>query len=375
MRALLDVSAVPEHPVGAGVYTVELARGLAASGAVDLVLLARRNDGARWAAIAPGAEVHPLVPGPRPARLAWEQLVAPRVASRLAIDCWHGPHYTMPLRARVPVVVTIHDLTFFDHPEWHERSKVRFFTRMIRAGVRRAAVCVCVSRHTAARLAEVAPPAGDVVVAPHGVDHARFRPDGDGAADRGVLAAHGITEPYVGFAGTIEPRKDVPGLVRAFAAIAPRHPDLRLVLVGGDGWGAEAADVAIAASGVGERIVRTGYLPDAVIPALYRRAAVVAYPSFEEGFGLPALEALACGAPLVTTTGSATAEVVGDAALRVAPGDVEALAGAIERALEPGEAARLRSAALPRAALFTWEASVTAHLDAYERAVRARGAR
>lgn len=374
MRVLLDVSAVPEYPVGAGVYTVELARGLAASGAVDLVLLARRDDGARWESIAPGAEVHPVVPGPRPARLAWEQLAAPRVASRLGIDCWHGPHYTMPLRVRVPAVVTVHDLTFFDHPEWHEPSKVRFFTRMIRAGGRRAAVCICVSRYTAARLADVAPPAGEVVVAPHGVDHARFRPDGDGAADGAALAVHGITAPYVGFAGTIEPRKDVPGLVRAFAAIAPRHPDLRLVLVGGDGWGAAAADEAIAASGVSDRIVRTGYVPDEVIPALYRRAAVVAYPSFEEGFGLPALEALACGAPLVTTTGSAIAEVVGDAALCVAPGDADALAGAIERALEPGEAARLRSAGPPRAASFTWEASVAAHIDAYERAIRARAA-
>jgi glycosyltransferase involved in cell wall biosynthesis len=209
-----------------------------------------------------------------------------------------------------------------------------------------------------------------VLVAPHGVDHARFFPGGDGADDS-VLTAHGITAPYVGFAGTIEPRKDVPGLVAAFARVAPRHPDLCLVLAGGDGWGATEAGAAIAASGLAARVICTGDVPDAVIPALYRRAAVVAYPSFEEGFGLPALEALACGAPLVTTTGSAIAEVVGDAALLVAPGDAGALAAAIERALDPAEAARLRAAGPARAANFTWEASVAAHLDAYERAVRA----
>ena len=140
----------------------------------------------------------------------------------------------------------------------------------------------------------------------------RFSPEGDEVDDLARLAAHGVTPPYVAFGpATLEPRKGIPTLLAAFARVAPRHPDLRLALVGGDGWGVSEVRDAIAASGVATHVVRTGYVDHDVVPALYRRAAAVAYPTLEEGFGLPALEALAAGAPLVTTTGSAPEEIVG----------------------------------------------------------------
>jgi len=372
MRVLLDVSAVPDRPVGAGHYTVALASGLAARTDVELHLLARRNDHARWSRIAPAATVHGVAPARRPDRLAWEQARGPALAKRLRADVWHGPHYTMPVRAGIPTVVTIHDLTFFDHPEWHERSKVVFFRRMIRAAARRATVLVCVSEYTADRLRAVVDPRGDVVVAYHGVDHDRFVAKGDDDADLATLGAHGIQPPYIAFMSTIEPRKNVPTLVRAFARVAESRPELRLVLAGSDGWGARAARDAIAASGVATRIIRPGYLADADVPALFRQAAVVAYPSFEEGFGLPALEGLACGAPVVTTLGSALAEVAGDAALLVAPDDDAALARALTSALDdPGVAARLRAAGPVRAADFTWARCVEQHVDAYRHATTA----
>jgi glycosyltransferase involved in cell wall biosynthesis len=365
LRVLLDVSAVPARPVGAGVYTIALAHGLAAHPDIDLHLLARTDDEARWAEVAPGANTHPMAPSRRPPRLAWEQTFAPKLARRIGAALWHGPHYTMPLRLDVPAVVTVHDLTFFDHPEWHERSKVVFFRRMIRASAHRAAAIVCVSAFTAGRLREVAPAEGNVVVVPHGVDHERFDPQ-PRADDDAQLAAHGVREPFVVFVGTLEPRKNVPALVRAFATVARARPELRLVLAGGDGWGSDAVRDAISASKVSTRIVRAGYVSDAAVSALYRRAAVVAYPSFEEGFGLPALEALACGAPLVTSTGSALEEVVGDAALTVAPNDVDALAAAIGTLLDDGaRVAHLREAGPRRAATFTWEAAVDAHVETY----------
>ena len=166
------------------------------------------------------------------------------------------------------------------------------------------------------------------------MDHRRFRTEGDAAADRALLAAHGITAPYIGFVGTLEPRKDVPTLVAAFAPLTHDHPDLRLALVGGDGWGVDQIRTAITNSGAATHIVRTGYVDDDVVPALYRQAQAVVYPSFEEGFGVPALEALACGAPLVTTAGSALAEVVGDAARIVPVHDEVALAAALREVVE-----------------------------------------
>ena len=171
-----------------------------------------------------------------------------------------------------------------------------------------------------------------VVVAPHGVDHRRFTPlEPAEGADRALLAALGVPvdRPLVAFVGTLEPRKGVAPLVAAFDQVARAHPDAVLVLGGQTGWGMAETEHALAAARHPERIVRTGYLPDEAVPALLRQAAVVAYPALEEGFGLPALEALACGAPLVTTEGTAMAEMAGGAALLVPPGDVAGLAGAL----------------------------------------------
>jgi glycosyltransferase involved in cell wall biosynthesis len=369
MRVLLDVSAVPARPAGAGVYTVALASGLAHRPEVELHLAARRDDTDRWATLAPGATCHPAAPNDRPRRIVWEQTGAPKLARLVDADVWHGPHYTMPLRAPIPTVVTVHDLTFFDHPEWHERTKVPYFRRMIKASAHRATEIVCVSDFTASRLAAIAPPRGRITVARHGVDHDRFRPEGDPASDRALLAAHGVTAPYVAFVGTLEPRKDVPTLVAAFAPLTRDHADLRLALVGGDGWGVDQIRTAITNSGAATHIVRTGYVDDDVVPALYRRAQAVVYPSFEEGFGVPALEALACGAPLITTAGSALAEVAGTAARIVPVHDQAALAAALREVIEDDSlAAALRRNGPRQARGFTWARSIDQHLEVYARA-------
>jgi glycosyltransferase involved in cell wall biosynthesis len=274
----------------------------------------------------------------------------------------------MPARSPVPCAVTIHDCTFFDHPEWHLRTKAAFFRRAIRRAAQHAAVLVCVSRVTAERLAASCPVRAPVVVAPHGVDHARFSPiEQEPGADDAALRGLGVPadRPFVAFIGTLEPRKGVAALVGAFDTLAASRPDLMLVLAGQPGWGMAETERALSATRHGERIVRTGYLPEAAVPALLRRAAVVAYPALEEGFGLPALEALACGAPLVTIEGTAMAELAAGAALLVPPGARGALAEAIAAALDAGPDTDRRTLGLQVAAARTWEASVAEHLHAY----------
>jgi glycosyltransferase involved in cell wall biosynthesis len=372
VKVSLDVTAVPSSPTGAGRYTVELAAALVGLEELRLVLVARRTDASRWRRLG-GARVDVLAPSPspRPLRLAWEQLVLPSLLRRTRPDVHHGPHYTMPERSPVPVVVTIHDCTFFDHPEWHEPTKVRFFRRAIRVAARRASALVCVSETTARDLRAVCPVAAPIVIAPHGVDHHRFSPDPPvPGADDTALQRLGIDprRRFVLFVGTVEPRKDVATLVRAFTALADDDRDVSLVLAGRRGWGTRPVDEALAATPHRDRISWTGYVPDDTVPALFRKASVVAYPSLAEGYGLPALEALACGAPLVTTRGTAMAELAGDAATLVTPGDADELADALAAVLRDAggpESLRRRRAGIARAAACPWEASAERHVEAY----------
>jgi len=277
----------------------------------------------------------------------------------------------MPLSGRIPTVVTIHDLSFFTHPEWHQPAKVAFFRGAIRVAAARAAALVAVSQATADRLHARARPRGQVHVIPHGVDHDRFRPAAgpeEEAADVEARRRLGMEKdrPYVAFVGTLEPRKDVPTLVRAFDLIAGSHPDTVLVVAGQRGWGVEAVEAAVVTARARDRIRLTGYVSEDENVALLRGAAVVVYPSLEEGFGLPALETMACGTPLVTTSGSAMEEVVGAAGLLVAPGDAVGLAEAIEATLTGGtDVERRRLLGLEVAGHHRWSTAARAHVGVY----------
>jgi glycosyltransferase involved in cell wall biosynthesis len=363
---------------GVGRYLMGLLGGLATHPDARLTLFTSSGDTARWLDAHPHLAVRDVAPRPRPARLAWEQLSLPGRIRQAQPAVHHSPHYTMPRLAGVAKVVTVHDMTFISHPEWHQRAKVMFFRYWIEQACRRADVLVCVSHATADKLREFRRPHGLVVVAPHGVDLTRFRPDSPDSPDgpdgdrRIVLRRYEIVPPYLLFLGTVEPRKNVPGLVRAFDALSDKHRDLSLVIGGSPGWGEAQTAAAVRQTRHPERIRRIGYVAEADVPDLLRQAAVVAYPSLEEGFGLPVLEALACGAPTVTTRGTAMEEAGGAAVRLVAPGNSAELAQAIDDLLTVGISAQESRRGIAIAARHTWSASADKHMEAYHLAVAAR---
>jgi len=346
VRVLLDARPLPAHRLGVAQYVLELV-SLAAT-RCDLEVLAKAADVDDL-----GATAHVSRDLPRPLRLAAELVWDGRRVNRLRPDVFHGVHYTLPPGLRVPATVTFHDATMLTMPEVHERSKVVWFQRAIPAGIARATRVICVSdsaRQGAIDHAGADPDRTHTV--PLAVDHARYRPvEGARPAEVSGICAG----PYVLWVGALEPRKDVPTLVDAFERLAADVPH-DLVLVGPDAWGAEAITDRIARSPVRDRIRRTGWVSEDTKADLYRHADAFAFPSLAEGFGLPVLEALACGTPTVTTTGSAPEEVAGDAAMLVEPQDPAALADAIASALGD-EAERLRAAGPARAARYTWEAT------------------
>lgn len=370
MRVLIDATAVPADRGGVGRYVDELVPELDRAG-TDLVLAVQSRDVAHYRALAPDARVigAPARITSRPVRMAWEQTLLPRLARRVRADVLHSPHYTMPLASPVPVVVTLHDATFFSTPDLHLRSKGVFFRAWTRLSVRRAAALVVPSAATRDEVAAATGAAPDrMTVAYHGVDRTLFH-SVDAAEQERVRATLDIGErPYVAFLGTIEPRKNVPALIRAWVrACADLTEPPALVLAGARGWDTEV-DAALAEVPDHLTVRTPGYLPLADLPGFLSGATVLAYPSLGEGFGLPVLEAMACGATVLTTRMLSLPEVGGDAVAYCGTGQDDIAAELSALLSDPSRRATLSEAATERAASFTWARAARTHLDAYRRA-------
>jgi len=368
---LLDATSVPADRGGVGRYVDGLLGGLDKT-EVDLIVVCQRTDTERYSRLLEGATV---IPAPsavthRPARLAWEQTGLPLLAQQVGAQVLHSPFYTCPLRAACPVTVTVHDATFFTEPEHYDKSKRTFFRSAIKTSLRRAARVIVPSKATRdelIRLLDADPTRIDVAY--HGVDHEAFHVPSESEKAR-VRARLGLGDtPYVAFLGAKEPRKNVPNLIRGWViATIDRDRAPALVIAGGSGHDDEI-DQAVTDVPARLRLLRPGYLRYADLPGYLGGALVAAYPSHGEGFGLPVLEAMACGAPVLTTPRLSLPEVGGDAVAYTGEYPEEIghdLAGLLD---DEARRATLAKAGVERAKEFSWSSSAEVHLTAWTRAI------
>ncbi len=364
-RVLVDATSVPADRGGVGRYVDGLLGALGRRDDVDLVVVSQRADVERYNRMVEHGEVvgAPAAVTHRPARLAWEQTGLPLLAQQTGAQVLHAPFYTCPLRAGCPVTVTVHDMTFFTEPEHYDKSKRTFFRSAIKTSLRRAARVIVPSKATRDELVRLldADPAR-IDVAYHGVDPTAFHAPSAEEKAR-VCARLGLADTeYVAFLGAKEPRKNVPNLIRGWVtAVSERENPPALVLAGGQGHDDEI-DQAVAEVPSHLRVLRPGYLRFADLPGFLGGALVAAYPSYGEGFGLPILEAMACGAPVLTTPRLSVPEVGGDAVAYTGP-EPDEIAVALTRLLDDAHLrSSLAEAGLARAKEFSWDTSAEAHI-------------
>jgi len=367
---------------GVGHYTSELARALAAEAPADTFEL-----------VYPSSEAPPAgAPDPLPTRPPnlrtrrvevgvfgrhWWALGLPRFARREgAYDLFHGTNFDVPLWPGRPTVLTVHDLSTLLHPLTHTPRSVRRARRRLPLMTRVASAVITPSEAVRREVCErLGVPAAKVFAVPEAA-RSVFRP-APRSESADVLARHGVGGDFLLAVGTVEPRKNLLMLLRAFESLVAegRARDLRLVVAGGrEGWLNRDFYAAVEGSPVKERVVFTGYVSDETLCALYTSCRAFVYPSLYEGFGLPVLEAMACGAPVVCGDTPALAETAGGAALLVEPQDARQLARALLELLEDESARRaLAEAGLRRAAHFSWERTARETLAVYGEVLRNSG--
>lgn len=364
LRVLIDAHMVGERESGNERYVLSLLRGLAELDDPALRMTVAVADPAalgRAFDLPPSWSVVPV------SRAPWRRLLVelPRLAARERADLLHVT-YAAPPRSPCPVAVTVHDISYVPHPEWFSRRD----RWVLRAGVGftlpRARGVVTISRHAAEAIASHYRVASDrIVVTPLAADPL-FTPPGEDRIRRD-LAALGLASPYVLAVGNLQPRKNLRRLVEAFGRFrqATGLPH-RLVIAGKAQWQESQVFAAIRSLGLESAVTFPGYVPDPDLVSLYAGAAVFVYPSLYEGFGLPILEAMACGAPVIASNTTSMPEVAGDAALLIDPTATEALARALDQvARDPGLAGTLRRKGAERARAFSWRQTARLTLQAY----------
>ena len=373
----IDCRSLLAAKTGIGVYTDRLLRGLAECNGLGLkcyLHLPFLNPRKKRDAVAAVAHDHPNVelvpqsfPPPKIQRLIWSYSDFMPVEAIIGnVDVFHSTSFIMPPLRKARGVLTIYDLTFMLFPEYHDKG-MQAFTRHIPKYVRRSDCILAISEHTKRDIMEhLQVPEERIRVTMLAADE-RYHVVNDPDAITSVKSKFGIDGDYILYTGTLEPRKNVPALIRAYARLRNEAKIThRLVLAGKKGWLYDEIMESVRTLGLERDVMFTGYVADEDMPYLYNGADLFVYPSFYEGFGLPPLEAMACGCPVVTSNTSSLPEVVGDAGLMVDPHRPEELAEAMGRVLDDsGLRSELRERGLRRAAEFSWQRCAAETLAVY----------
>ncbi len=308
------------------------------------------------------------------ARILWEQLVQPIEVIRLGIDLLHSLAFVQPLLRPCLSVVTIHDLSFILFPASFRRLNRLYLSHLTRLSVKEADMVIAVSQNTKRDLVRLfGLDEEKVCVIYHGTNES-FQPIASHPLEN-FRKRRGLPESFILFVGTMEPRKNLERLLEAFAQVKKdsKLPH-KLVIAGPRGWFSEKTLAAAERLGLEDEVLFSGYIPQKELPFWYNAAQAFVYPSLYEGFGLPVMEAMACGVPVITSNTSSLPEVVGEAGVKIDPYSVEELSRALQEVLTNKD---LRSAlidkGLAQAKKFSWRKAAQETLAAYERAIERGG--
>jgi glycosyltransferase involved in cell wall biosynthesis len=313
------------------------------------------------------------VGGPRRSRLyriGWEQFVLPMKLSK-AYDLAHAPGYIAPLLSRIPVVLTVHDLIALQHPRLCSRANALYYRLTLPQSIMKAARIIVPSKWVkSALLRQFNQPEEKVTVIYEGVSD-RFRARPDDRLKARLTRQYQLTDRFILYVGNVEPKKNLPLLLRVFDRLKSKYRSLKLVICGRISWKSRPFWKAMKSLTHQKEVILTGYLSDEAVHALYCMAEAFVFPSLTEGFGVPPLEAMACGAPVITTDCGAVAEIAGAGAILIPPTDGHELEKALVRVLD-SEALRmeLKAKGLAQSAKYSWKQAAMKTLQVYKAALQ-----